>query len=203
MFPTPLVVTEIDQGSQMIADLRTTILEREKASIGVTHSNDGGWQSADDFVGWAGEPGNALLKGIGTLLERCTVTFDGAALQRQALNWKYQVWANVNRKGHSNTTHFHPASYWSGTFYVDDGGIDGKDDLGGAIEFIDPRGPVPLMYAPGVKMVFEGCLTAGLSERIYPKTGQLILFPSWLAHSVNTYRGDGTRISIAFNCSLW
>jgi uncharacterized protein (TIGR02466 family) len=203
LFPTPLIVTEVETGSSLIAELRRIILAEEEKSQGVARSNEGGWQSADDLLSWAGPAGEALMAGIAGILNGSTATFENGALQRTPLDWKFQAWANVNRSGHANAIHFHPGSYWSGTFYVDDGGIDGREDLGGAIEFKDPRGPLPLMYAPAVKMTFDGCVNAGLAERLYPRTGQLILFPSWLAHSVLPYTGTGTRISVAFNCSLW
>jgi uncharacterized protein (TIGR02466 family) len=203
LFSTPLIMTELADGSPLIPSLRASILARREQSDGVSHSNEGGWQSDDDLIVWAGSAGDTLVSGIKAILEQCTGTFDGKLVQKQALEWKIQAWANINQKGNGNALHFHPASYWSGTLYVDDGGIDGREHLGGAIEFKDPRGAAPLMYAPGVKMALDGCLTAGLAERIYPKTGQLIIFPSWLAHCVTPYRGNGTRISIAFNCSLW
>ena len=203
LFPTPLIVTEIESASPLLASLRATILTHMQTETGVTRSNDGGWQSGDDFATWSGEDGAALMKGVRTVLDNSTVVLAAGGLAREPLDWKFQAWANVNRQGHGNTLHFHPASYWSGTFYIDDGGIAGGEAFGGAIEFADPRGPAPLMYAPNVKMSFDGCINAGLAERFYPKTGQLILFPSWLAHSVTAYTGPGTRISVAFNCSLW
>ena len=203
LFPTPLIVTEVEDGSPLVAALRAVILQHEQASRGVTRSNKGGWQSADDFLAWSGAAGATLFEGISALLQKSTAAYCNGSLEKTPLDWKFQAWANVNRSGHGNTVHFHPGSYWSGTFYVDDGGIGGGEALGGAIEFTDPRGPAPLMYAPDVKMAFDGCINAGLGERLYPKTGQLILFPSWLAHSVQSYTGSGTRISIAFNCSLW
>ena len=39
-------------------------------------------------------------------------------------------------------------------------------------------------------------------EVIFPKSGQLVLFPSWLRHAVRPYRGDRERISVAFNFGL-
>ncbi len=203
LFPTPLLMTEVQDDSPVVPRLRETILRRHDESGGVTRSNDGGWQSADDFLQWSGEAGSTLMAGVAALLGNATAVMEDGTLSRRPLDWKFQAWANVNRKGNGNKAHIHPGSYWSGTFYVDDGGIDGKDHLGGAIEFSDPRGPGPLMYAPNVKMTFEGCVNAGLAERIYPKTGLLIIFPSWLPHSVTAYQGEDTRISIAFNCSLW
>ena len=34
-----------------------------------------------------------------------------------------------------------------------------------------------------------------------PTTGMLILFPSWLVHSVTPWQGTGLRISVAINLS--
>jgi hypothetical protein len=32
--------------------------------------------------------------------------------------------------------------------------------------------------------------------------GVLVLFPAWIYHQVRPYRGNATRVSIAFNLSL-
>lgn len=85
---------------------------------------------------------------------------------------------------------------------VDDGGIGGHPGRGGGIEFSDPRGPVPLMYLPTVKVDVPGFLSAGLGEQVLPETGLILLFPSWLLRHVAAYTGDGTRISVAVNFSL-
>src|SRR3546814_3372890 len=61
--------------------------------------------------------------------------------------------------------HCHPGSFWSGCFYVDDGGIGGREGMGGAIEFYDPRGPLPMAYNPLLKMAIKGCVSAGLGSR--------------------------------------
>jgi uncharacterized protein (TIGR02466 family) len=47
-----------------------------------------------------------------------------------------------------------------------------------------------------------GGLTGGATERIRPKAGRLVMFPSWMIHQVRPYRGTAERISIAFNLSL-
>lgn len=203
LFPTPLVITEIEDTMGLVASLREKILAQEQANAGTQHSNQGGWQSSDNFLEWTGEAGETLFAGIRGMLWRCTTLLKEDGLSDDLLDWKLQAWANINRNGASNNVHYHPGAYWSGTFYVDDGGINGEENFGGAIEFLDPRGGMPMMYAPAVKPKFAPCLSAGLFERIYPKTGMLIMFPSWLQHGVMPYTGGGTRISIAFNCSLF
>jgi uncharacterized protein (TIGR02466 family) len=202
MFPTPVVTFQIDPELVSLAALREVILAREEMTQGVTRSNIDGWQSPDDFLAWCGPDGTNLVRQFGDAVEKLSATFDGHNLKRGGLNWHVQAWANINRQSHANATHFHPGSYWSGCFYVDDGGIAGAPDLGGALEFTDPRGPLPIMYAPHVKIAIDQCATAGLGERIHPRMGTGILFPSWLSHAVTPYWGNGTRISIALNFCL-
>lgn len=203
LFSTPLVRASLGAQSPLIARLRETILAHEAATPqGVQHSNDGGWQSTDNFLDWAGDAGAALIEGLTQMVNQVTLVVDNGQLRKVAPAWTHTAWANVNRKGNGNHAHFHPGAYWSAVTYVDDGGIAGKADLGGCIEFTDPRGPLPMMYAPTVKVNAQGYLSAGLAERIYPETGAIIIFPSWLLHSVAPYSGDGIRISVAVNFSV-
>ena len=83
----------------------------------------------------------------------------------------------------------------------DDGGIDADPSLGGELEFMDPRGPGPAMYAPQLAYGSAG-LSVGANETVRPKSGRLVMFPAWLLHQVRPYRGTARRISIAFNLSL-
>jgi hypothetical protein len=74
--------------------------------------------------------------------------------------------------------------------------------LGGELEFMDPRGPLPAMFAPHLAIAAPGGLSAGATERLRPKVGRLVMFPSWLVHQVRPYRGTATRISIALNLTV-
>ena len=201
LFPTPLVQSTVEDAA-LVAELRRAILERETAEPGVTHSNDGGWQSAADFAEWSGPSGQSIIGAVRATVDQLTAYFDGTLLSGNTVDWRVQAWANVNRSGAANHLHFHPGAFWSACLYIDDGGIDGGTALGGAIEFSDPRGALPLMYAPSVKMRIANCVTAGLGERVFPKTGMLLLFPAWLAHSVTRYTGNGTRVSVTMNFCL-
>jgi uncharacterized protein (TIGR02466 family) len=112
------------------------------------------------------------------------------------------MWANVNRSGHGNEFHSHPGGYWSGVYYVDDGGIADDPSLGGELEFMDPRGPMAAIYAPHLAVAMPGGLKAGANEPLIPKAGRLVMFPSWLLHQVRPYRGNAERISVAFNLTV-
>jgi uncharacterized protein (TIGR02466 family) len=198
-FATPVALATLADAEALNLDLRRVILERERQDEGVHHSNLGGWQSSWDLEQWGGEPVRRLLDAARELATRLTSDRSGRAVR---IAWKTNAWANINRRGHGNEFHTHPGCYWSGTYYVDDGGIGEDPSLGGEFEMQDPRGVAPAMYAPLLGFAVPGGQSAGASELISPKSGQIVLFPSWLAHAVRPYRGERERISIAFNLSL-
>ena len=165
----------------------------------------GGWQSSWDMDRWGGTAAIKLLAFARNVANQMTTDQQGVAGQGPypghfAVTWIGNMWANINRSGDANEYHSHPGSYWSGTYYVDDGGIDADPALGGELEFLDPRGPVPLMNAPHLRIA--GNLSAGSTERIRPKAGKLVMFPSWVFHQVRPYHGTAERISIAFNLTV-
>jgi uncharacterized protein (TIGR02466 family) len=65
---------------------------------------------------------------------------------------------------------------------------------------MDPRGPLPVMNAPHLRMLSG--LTAGATERVRPKAGRMVMFPAWLLHQVRVYHGTAERIAIAFNLAV-
>jgi uncharacterized protein (TIGR02466 family) len=198
-FPTPVALVELADAETLNRELAATILERERSATGTQHSNLGGWQSDWEFSNWGGPGGKHVLDTAVALANRVTANRRGQAV---TVNWRINAWANINRQGHANEFHGHPGSFWSGTYYVDDGGIGEDPSLGGEFEMQDPRGLAPAMYAPLLCFAFPGGQSAGASELIRPRAGTLVLFPAWLSHAVRPYRGTRTRISIAFNLGL-
>jgi len=205
LFATPLVLFDVPDAAALNGELRRAIEAREKSHPSTHKSNMGGWQSSWDMDRWGGPAAIKLLAYGRNLANRLTTDPQGVAGQGPypghfAVTWIGNMWANINRTGHGNEYHSHPGSYWSGVYYVDDGGIAADPSLGGELEFLDPRGPVPLMNAPHLRMA--GNLSAGSTERIRPQAGRLVLFPAWVMHQVRPYHGTAERISIAFNLAV-
>ncbi len=198
-FPTPVMVFDVPDGDRLNGLLGPLILARETAQASVDHSNLGGWQSTDDFQNWGGDAGAKFLGHAIALANRLTTDHAGKPAE---IEWRINSWANVNREGHANEFHTHPGCFWSGCYYVDDGGTAADRSLGGEFEIKDPRGVAPAMYAPHLCYNLPGCQSLGASELIFPRAGAMLLFPSWLSHAVRPYRGGGTRISVAFNFCL-
>ena len=205
LFATPLVIYEVPDAAPLNADLRRVIEQREKTHPTTQHSNNGGYQSTWDMDKWGGAPAIKLLAIGRNVANRVTTDAEGNSGQGPhpgffAVTWQANMWANINRTGHGNEYHCHRGSYWSGVYYVDDGGIDVDPALGGELEFMDPRGPIPTMLAPHLRVAMPRNLSS--TEKLSPKAGRLVMFPSWVMHQVRPYRGTAERISIAFNLTL-
>ena len=198
-FATPVVVATMPDPEPLNRALEAAVLAREKTHPSTEHSNLGGWQSDWDFADWGGDAGAAMLESARNLANQVTSDRTG---RKVAIDWKLNAWANINRTGHGNEFHTHPGSFWSGAYYVADGGINDDPALGGEFEIQDPRGVAPAMYAPMLCVNMPGGLSMGASELIRPMAGQMLMFPAWLSHQVRPYLGDKRRISIAFNLSI-
>ena len=198
-FGTPIVVVDLPDGEQINASLLPALLKRETEQPSKSHSTLGGWQSTWDVDKWAGASAIKLLAIGRNIANRITTDRAGKPV---SIMWQANMWANINRNGHGNEFHSHPGSYWSGVYYVDDGGSAADPSLGGELEFMDPRGPAPAMYAPHLAFAIPGGLSVGANETVQPKAGRLVMFPAWLLHQVRPYRGNAERISIALNLSL-
>jgi len=199
LFATPLVIATMPGADELNAELKRIILAREAANESVQRSNHGGWQSSWDLHEWGGAPMHAVLRFVQTIVDQVTVDRGG---KRHEIAWRINSWANVNRQGHGNQFHTHPGALWSATYYVDDGGVSADSSLGGEFEIQDPRGVAPVMYAPYLTFPGPDGAALGEAQRLTPRTGVCVVFPSWLSHGVRPYRGTRERISIAVNFSL-
>ncbi len=199
LFATPVAAISVPDASERNGRLRAMILERRRDYPSIQSSNAGGWHSTRDIAAWGGGDVTDLLAIACSAACRLTADRFGQPIEPA---WTVQAWANVNGAGDANIAHYHAGSFWSGTYYVDDGGAADDASLGGAFEMIDPRGATPAMYAPALRFAGEDGQSAGAAETVQPRPGLMMLFPSWLMHQVRPYRGTGLRVSIAFNLGL-
>ena len=102
------------------------------------------------------------------------------------------IWAIINAKGASNERHHHGNSELSAAYYVR------APKQCGDIVFYDPR-PAPVFSHPIAKK--PNILNATVNS-ITPNEGMLVLFPSYLEHSVKPNLSSSQRIVISFNVNL-
>ena len=196
LFPTPIAAVLTPDAEARNAELLALIRQRRATTPSISASNAGGWHSARDLSAWGGARAAEVVEMARAVATHMTRDRNGEAVRPE---WVVTAWANVNGPGDSNFSHYHPGAFWSGTYYVDDGGVVDDPSLGGGFEMLDPRGAAPAMLAPTLAYAGDGGLAAGMTETIEPRPGLMVLFPSWLQHQVRTYRGARERVSIAFN----
>lgn len=98
-------------------------------------------------------------------------------------------WATVLAKGATHKAHTHPNNFLSGAYYVRT--HPGAD----TINFHDPRHQASVIRPPVTELTAEN--TDQVVVKV--KNGTLLMFPSYLEHSVGATESEDERISISFN----
>ena len=98
-------------------------------------------------------------------------------------------WATVNAPGKGHPKHAHPNSFLSGVYYVQ------TQSGANTINFHDPRAQPAIIRPPVTELV-----AANADQAVITVTdGTLLVFPSWLEHSVDVNTSERLRISLSFN----
>lgn len=195
-FPTLIFSLEIPDSEILNAHLIEEIYaERERDRKGVRKSNFpelGSWHS------------HVKLHKDATFTGLVQHVDAAAALMCRELGYhrSYRLkigtmWSIVNPPGGLNRAHIHPGCIWSGVYYVQ------APKNSGGIEFIDPRTQnlmSPAKFIPNTRRPRK-CWT---KVRYKPVAGRMLIFPSWLYHSVEPNRSrakgrDADRVILSFN----
>ena len=188
-FSTPVWASKISNHQIINKEILSYILDlQKKDSEGIKKSNFNGWHS-HDFNLNEDAPKNftqAIKLNINQALK--DMNWD---LEKQEVKIT-SMWAIINEKGAFNQRHHHGNSDLSAAYYV----TAGKNC--GDIVFYDPR-PAPVYKHPVAKS--PNILNASVNS-VQPEEGLLVLFPSYLEHSVNPNNSNNKRIVISFNVSL-
>ena len=98
-------------------------------------------------------------------------------------------WASLNAPGASHRAHSHPNNYLSAVYYVRTS--PGAD----TINFHDPRSQTGVIRPPVTELTNAN--TDQVVVRV--KNGMLLVFPSYLVHSVDANASGEIRVSVSFN----
>lgn len=200
MFSTPVILHDLADASKINPELLKRIQTHRKNNASIKRSNYGGWHSASDMTIWCEDIARVILSEA--INQATKHTADIRADGKRDFVFDAQMWANINGPGDSNQTHCHSGSLWSGVYYVDNGEDDPLTDVEGELILTDPRFPMNTMYMPDL-------VTRDINRRpqhsqfpVRPVNGRLVMFPSWLNHSVRPYLGKRERVSVAFNLTV-
>ena len=189
VYATPIWMVDLkqleNQIEPMIAEVRK--LRAEASSDIRQKSNKNGWHSELDILE---QPAFKNLKAA--LIQATKVVFDDYGIDPEDRVFSFAGWANVHDRGGYNTSHVHPGSWVSGTFYL------ATPEGAGRIFFEDPRQALRMENVPLKKPLPQNPARARGKFYINPKPCRLVMFPSWFEHGVESADCE-ERISIAFN----
>tara|TARA_B100000965_G_C19551910_1_gene740419 strand:+ start:128 stop:730 length:603 start_codon:yes stop_codon:yes gene_type:complete len=188
-FSTP-IWTSIVQNSEEINTKMFNYIKslQSKNEKGINKSNVEGWHS--EYFNLELEEPRFFLNSISSNLNKVFEDM-GWDLQKQKIKVT-SMWSIINKKNSSNARHIHSNNYISAAYYV-----KAPKNCGNII-FYDPRSEAvfrhPIINKPN-KLNTN-------SFSIEPKEGLLVLFPSYLNHSVDLNNSDEERMVISFNIDL-
>ena len=183
IFPT--LVWKLALGGDVCASLNTEILGviADLRGTGLPLAPGESWQSPHGLhhrprLGSLFDAVHAAVHGVLAFLR---IGADGLVITGS--------WATVNAPGAVHPMHTHPNNYLSSVYSVQ---IDAGADT---INFHDPR-PQTAIMRPRVT-----ALTSAYTDRVVVRVraGALLLFPSWLAHSVDANASSRECVSVSFN----
>jgi hypothetical protein len=114
------------------------------------------------------------------------------------------MWFQCSRNGAFHDVHTHGNCSWSSAYIVQ---ID-ETEKRVAHPVYGAANGVTRLYGPPFAALGGAFVDVGNaylmppSRDIEPIPGQLVLFPSWLAHQALPYDGDKERVIISFNASI-
>ena len=191
LFPVPIFQYKIKNYQEINQELLNYILELQKINkIGNTHSNRGGWHSPNFDLVNEGPPINFINKFKDFL--KHIISSD--------MGWEYipnkqrivAMWAIINKKNSFNVMHNHQNCYLSASYYVR------KPEDSGDITFFDPKEAKTYRF-PKIEKYTEYSTEIVTIE---PGEGDLLIFPSYLYHSVGENLSDDNRVVVSFNIDI-
>jgi uncharacterized protein (TIGR02466 family) len=195
LFATPLSMYELTGMDEVNREITARLVAESVALPSIARSNVGGWHSQPDL---AMRPEPCFRTLIQQIVAHVRTTVDNLARangqgmppMRMAVN----AWAMVMRNGDYTIPHDHADAHWSTVYYPDAGDADeAAHPDSGLLALVDPRhGGRPM---PGLDLV-------GATFTARPGTGRLLVFPGWLYHYVNAYRGQRPRVAVSCNVSF-
>ena len=191
LFPTPVFHFRVENYQKLNTELENYILNlRKKNEKGQKKSNAGGWHSHNFDLN-----NDNTAKKFSKIFEE----FYKKVIINE-MGWKYDsnkvkmkgMWSIINKKGSFNIQHNHANAYLSSAYYVR------HPEKSGSIKFFDPREQKNIRY-PKIKNYTD--ISAVITE-ITPKEGDLLIFPSYLYHSVGENLSEDDRIIVSFNIDI-
>jgi len=127
-------------------------------------------------------------KDVVEFIEQCAREYWAVSSYYQGLDpFVFQMWANVTPKDGYIDSHLHGNMPFTGVLYIDASSEQGNLFIENPMEMVLMNQPI----GPDIKYP--------LGEEITVKSGDLIMFPGYIRHSVKPNLSDRPRLILAFN----
>jgi uncharacterized protein (TIGR02466 family) len=182
-FSDPIWETTLEVDNNKIIDYAYNLKSNNQ---GFQNSNRGGWQCSD-----INNPPEEYIHLITSINKILVDVHKSMGLKSEYRSYIVGSWININSPQSYNLRHIHPRSLFSGVYYA-------KVPEGDCGDTIFYRDNIMLSYLPSYIVEKWTDITSGTAT-YKAKEGTLLIFPSWLEHSVTTNFTNEDRISISFN----
>lgn len=114
------------------------------------------------------------------------------------------VWFQSSNRGRHHDVHTHGNCSWSGVYVVQVDPAERRQ----AHPVLRAANGITRFYGPhfqqlgGAHADFGNAYLQAAHADVAPQAGQLVVFPSWLAHQALPYDGEADRIIVSFNASV-
>jgi len=202
VWSTPFVRKQLAM-DEMLGDLRSVILENETAEkkhpSSPQKSHPALFESSFDFLSWP-DPRIARFKEhfIAEVGKVVQVANNFSAAEMSKIRFGYHCWFHITRSGGYFPPHNHAMASWSAIFCVDAGDENIENDHAcGKVTFYDPRFGANMYLDPANRNWRRDLTFNSVRFRLSP--AELVVFPSYLTHSIDPYEGERPRLTIAAN----
>jgi len=188
-FSTPVWIKQLNNFENINDELKSYIYQARKDNPeGVKKSNVNGWhsegldlknQSLKNFI-------TEISNNIGSAIKDMNWDLDSQIARIT------NMWAIINKERAFNERHHHGNSSLSAAYYVK------AEKNAGDLIFFDPRQANVFHHPTSKEANSLNCQV----QSVTPRSGTLVLFPSYLEHKVAENLSNEERIVVSFNVSL-
>ena len=161
--------------------------------------HDGLFESRFDFLKWEMPVVQELKETLLNDLFYFLLQVSGLTKEQlQGIRFDYESWFHVANNGAYFQPHTHPNHAWSMVFCASAGDFQPENaHESGKLLFLDPRLGAAMYLDQSNKEMHRPYSFNGFKVTLEP--GSVVIFPSYLQHAVEPYRGSKPRITVATN----
>ena len=188
LFKTPVYNVQLDVDNDKL--YKDCLRLKRKEPMGNKVSNRGGYQSGQ-LLGHTDEKDYSFKSLSESIAKQAGIFAEGINLEVKKLK---DLWYNINNYKDHNIVHNHIGhnNKLSGVYYVK------APKNSGNLVLDHPSNLVELTWAVNIPKGHHNTFTSSVWQFV-PKPGQLLIFPSWLEHSVEANLSKSPRVSFSFN----